>query len=247
MAQLRTQRKRLFFDIETSPNLGLFWEAGYKKNISTSDIIKERSIICICYKWEDDESVKALSWDKDQSDKKMLEAFIKICNEADEVVGHNSDRFDIKWVRTRCLYHNLEAIDNITSIDTLKVARSKFKFNSNKLDYIGKYLNVGQKIETSYEMWKDIFLKNDRKALRQMVEYCKQDVNLLEAVYKKLRINITPKTHFGMIFGGAKMDCPECGSDDIIIHANRLNANGLRKKVMKCKTCGKHHVRTVKN
>ena len=30
---LKTKRRRLFFDIETSPNIGLFWEAGYKKNI----------------------------------------------------------------------------------------------------------------------------------------------------------------------------------------------------------------------
>ena len=30
---LKTKRRRLFFDIETSPNIGLFWEAGYKKNV----------------------------------------------------------------------------------------------------------------------------------------------------------------------------------------------------------------------
>ena len=47
-----SQIKRLFFDIETAPNIGLFWEAGYKKTNNPDNIIKERVIICICYKWE---------------------------------------------------------------------------------------------------------------------------------------------------------------------------------------------------
>ena len=49
--------KRLFFDIETSPNIGLFWTAGYKLNISPDSIIKERAIICICYKWAGDDKI----------------------------------------------------------------------------------------------------------------------------------------------------------------------------------------------
>jgi hypothetical protein len=42
--------KRLFFDIETSPNIGYFWRAGYKLNIGHENIIEERKIICISYK-----------------------------------------------------------------------------------------------------------------------------------------------------------------------------------------------------
>ena len=75
--ELRTQRRRLFFDIETSPNIGLFWESGYKKTIDYSNIIKERAIICICYKWEDDKQVHSLHWDSKQCDKSMLQKFIE--------------------------------------------------------------------------------------------------------------------------------------------------------------------------
>jgi hypothetical protein len=67
------KRKRLYFDIETSPNIGLFWSAGYKQKIDYSNIIKERAIICICYKWEDEKQVHSLNWDKNQSDKKLLQ------------------------------------------------------------------------------------------------------------------------------------------------------------------------------
>ena len=54
--------KRLFFDIETSPNIGLFWTSGYKLNISHDSIIKERAIICICYKWAGDDKIYSLQW-----------------------------------------------------------------------------------------------------------------------------------------------------------------------------------------
>ena len=48
---------RLFFDIETSPNIGFFWQSGYKLQVPYTNIIKERAIICICYKWENDKKV----------------------------------------------------------------------------------------------------------------------------------------------------------------------------------------------
>ncbi len=74
--------KRLFFDIETSPNIGLFWSAGYKKTISPDNIIKERAIICICYKWEGKPKVYSLQWDKNKCDKAMIKSFLKVLNQA---------------------------------------------------------------------------------------------------------------------------------------------------------------------
>lgn len=102
------QRKRLYFDIEVSANIGFFWKPGYNLNIGYENIIKEAGIICICYKWEGDKKVHSLTWDKHQSDKKLLQDFIKVANTADELVGHNGDKFDLPWVRTRCLYHGVE-------------------------------------------------------------------------------------------------------------------------------------------
>jgi len=83
-SNLKTKRRRLYFDVEVSPCIGLFWQAGYKINIGYENIIKERAIICICYKWEDDRTVYGLTWDDNQCDKAMLEEFIKIANQADE-------------------------------------------------------------------------------------------------------------------------------------------------------------------
>ena len=246
LKQVRTNRKRLFFDIETSPNIGLFWEAGFKKNIDYSNIIKERAIICICYKWEDSKEVGYLTWDSKQCDKKMLQKFIEVANSADELVGHNGDKFDLAWIRTRCLFHRISIFPVYTTIDTLKLSRSKFKFNSNKLDYIAKYLGMGEKIKTEFGLWKDIVLNKDKEAMTKMVKYCQQDVKLLEKVYKELSTHIFAKTHYGVIFGEDRGSCPECGSDDLWRMSNRVSATGVKKIQFQCKTCNKYHTKIDK-
>jgi uncharacterized protein YprB with RNaseH-like and TPR domain len=229
--------KRLFFDIETSPNVGLFWTAGYKQNISHDSIIKERAIICICYKWEGNDEVYSLTWDSKQDDKKLLEKFITIANEADELVGHNGDRYDLAWVRTRCLFHGIPVFPNYVTIDTLKYARSKFRFNSNKLDYIAKFLGLGAKIHTGYDLWKNIVLNNDKEAMSKMVEYCQGDVTLLEQVYNRLASHFPAKTHCS----DDKTTCPSCGSDEWTYTKRRMSAVGTARIQMQCKSCHKYH------
>ena len=246
MTKLRTQRKRLFFDIETSPNIGLFFTAGFKLNIGYDSIIKERAIICICYKWEDDKEVNYLHWDSKQCDKKMLQKFVQVANEADELVGHNGDKFDLAWIRTRCLFHRIPMFPTYTTIDTLKVSRSKFKFNSNKLDYIASYLGVGKKIKTDYGLWKDILLKNDKVAMAKMIKYCQQDVKILEKVFKELSLHLPPKTHYGVVFGQDRGSCPECGSDELVLKMHKFTASGTCRPQYQCKTCHKYHTKTLK-
>jgi uncharacterized protein YprB with RNaseH-like and TPR domain len=243
---LKTKRRRLFFDIETSPNIGMFWQAGYKQKIDYSNIIKERAIICICYKWEDEKEVYALQWDSKQSDKAMLLKFVEIANMASEMVGHNGDKFDLAWIRTRCLFHGIDMFPRYTTIDTLKAARSKFKFNSNRLNYIADYLGIGQKIKTDFNLWRSILLDNNKKSMEAMVKYCKKDVVLLEKVYKKLAGHLEPKTHYGVLFGQDRGSCPECGSDDLRRMVKRTTATGLKKIQYQCNTCNKYHTKTDK-
>ncbi len=112
-----------------------------RKIIAAHDnIVKERAIICVCWKWEGEDEVHALTWDKNQDDKTLLKKFIKELNKADEIIGHNGDRFDIKWLRTRCIFHDIDMFPTYRTIDTLKYAKSSFYFNSNKLDYNGIYI-----------------------------------------------------------------------------------------------------------
>jgi len=230
--------KRMFFDIETSYNIVKSWRAGYKLTIHPSDIIKERAIICICWKWENDDTVHYLKWDNDQCDKKMLQAFTKELSKADEVIGHNGDRFDIKWVRTRCLFHRIPFNATIKSLDTLKKARSAFNFNSNRLDYIAKYLGVGGKIETGgMSLWDDIIFNKCKTAMHKMVTYCKNDVVILEDVFQVMQSYIHQNTHVGVATGGHKWSCPSCGGDDIKLLANPVTKAGTIQRHVECNGC----------
>lgn len=184
--QKNRPKKRLFFDIEVSPNIVLTWNVGYDIDIPHDNIVQERAIICICWKWAGDTKISSLQWDNGD-DRTMLEKFAKTIDSADEVVGQNSDAFDIKWLRTRCLFHRIPVSPKFNAIDTLKMAKSGFRFNSNKLDYMGKFLGIGGKIKTDPDLWKNIVLNNDRKALTDMVTYCKMDVQRLEEVYNELQ------------------------------------------------------------
>jgi hypothetical protein len=218
--------RRLFWDIETSPNVGLFWKAGWKLNIDCENIIKERAIICIGWKFEGDKEAKTLQWDQNQCDKTMLAEFLKVANEADEIIHHNGDRFDMPWFKTRCLFHGLVPLPDYKCSDTLQWARRKFYFNSNKLNYIAKFLGLGGKIKTEFGLWKEIVLNKCPKAMKSMTTYCKRDVILLEEVWKRLSKLVPAKTHVGVLMGSEKWTSPKDGNTNVILEKRKVTANG---------------------
>jgi DNA polymerase III epsilon subunit-like protein len=227
--------KILIYDIETSPNLGWFWRAGYKLNIQPGQITQERAIICLSYKWAGEDQVYNLAWDKDQDDKFLIEQFIEVLNEADLIVAHNGDNFDIKWLKTRALYHRLHGkmLTRYNQFDTLKVAKSKLYLNSNRLDYIAKFLGFKGKIRTRYDLWDDVCMKNDREALQEMIDYCDEDVIQLEHIYNEIKYLDNPRIHAGVLNGETKQTSPISGGTNLQ-HLKVLTTNrGTVKHVMK--------------
>ncbi len=225
--------KVLIYDIETSYNIVKSWRVGYNLNINPSDILSERKIICVSWKWLDEDQVYNLEWDSEQDDKSLLENFIPVLNEADLIVAHNGDRYDLKFIKTRALIHDLPMLVDYPQFDTLKVAKKKFMFNSNKLDYISEYLGFGNKIKTSMELWDDIILKSCPKAMDKMVEYCDMDVVLLEKVYKKLVSWENPKMHLGVLQGKTKQTSPISGGNRLEKIKTVTTNRGTQKHIMK--------------
>jgi len=232
--------RRLFWDIETSPNIGFFWKSGYKISVPPENIIHERAIICLSYKWEGEKEVHSLVWNrKKQCDKQIVKKFSKVLEECHEAVAHNGDKFDMKWFLGRCLIHKLPAPPETKTVDTLVIARRRFLLNSNKLDYIAQILGYGHKDNTNFGMWKDIVLRDDEKALNKMVKYCEKDVKLNEKIYKEMANFHNPKTHVGVQAGGEKWTCPSCGSEDVIRRATIYSAAGTPKIRMSCNCCNR--------
>lgn len=229
--------KRLFFDIETSPMLVYSWRIGNKISLSHENIVKHWGVITICYKWEFEDEVHSLTWDN-QDDKEILKEFVKIALQADEMIGHNGDRFDIKKIRTRCIYHRIPMMPKYRTLDTLKKSRGNFYFDSNKLDFIGDYLRLGRKMQhEGFSLWVRC-LNNDQEALNTMVEYCMRDVVLLEDVYHALEHYIKPNTHAGVHNGLPKWSCPICASESVKFVKTDVTQKGTLSRVIQCDDCG---------
>lgn len=232
--------RRLFYDIETSLNVVLAFRAGYDLNIQHDAIVEERKVITIAYKWEGEKRIYVLKWDEDQDDYSMLKRFMEVAEEADEMVAHYGDRFDMPWFKTRCLIHGLGPLPYYKTVDTKAWASKNFYFNSNKLDYIGGVLGLGHKISTDFSLWKDIQLKKCPIALAKMCKYNARDVDLLEGVYQRLAAWCKPKTHAGVLNGLDKWTCPRDGSKNVIKSKTRVTAEGTKTHQMKCLDCGSY-------
>ena len=235
-----TKRRRLIFDIETCPNVGLFWRSGHEISVSHVNITEERRIVCICYKWVGDKKVSYLTWDANKDDKRMLERFLKVLDKADEAIAHNGDRFDIRWIRGRCLKHGLPMPPRIATIDTFKEA-NKFDLNSRSLAYIANFLGLTKKTKNltmpEYEELMHGKRNRSRTLLKQMVKYCQNDVVVLEEIFHKLNPYNVPKTSIAL----TTRECPECGSNHVVVNRYTKTAAGYKKVTFRCVDCGKYH------
>jgi len=230
------KRKRLFYDIETSFCEGHFWRPGYNQTILPHQIIKYAQIMTVSYKWEGEDKVHHLDWGlTKQCDKKLVEKFVKVLDKADEIVAHNGDRFDIKWIRTRALFHGIEMRDTYTMIDTLKMCKKYLTLPSNKLSEVAKYFNCTLKLDPGgITTWFDIIFNKSKAALDHMHVYCDGDVITLEEVYNKLRPYSRNKFNYSVARGGTKFACPECGSHKVEINKTYTTAAGTIQHYMRC-------------
>jgi len=229
--------KRLVFDIETSPGIFWAWRPGYNIDLPWTNMIREPAVICISYKWVGEKKTHHLQWDETQDDKEMLETFVPIMQEADIIIGHNSDNFDIKWLRTRCIKHGIDMPPDFITVDTWKDAKKYFRFNSNGLKYIAQFLGVRQKKETPKNLWQDVVFQNSKKAMKEMLIYCDGDVEATEDVFLKMVPYVKPKGHQGVYVS----DCPHCGSSVTMFSKERITAAGSVQVQFQCQDCGKYH------
>lgn len=233
--------KRLFFDIETSYLTAVGIWRCWQQKIRPDQLRGEIKIICISYKWEFEDKVHTLKWNKKQDDYQVVKKFIKVLGEADEIVAHNGDKFDMKELRTRAIKHDLLMYPHYRTNDTLKKARKYFNFKSNKLDYIGKFLNIGRKLDhEGLDLWTKV-MANDKDALDKMIDYCEQDVILLEDAFIKFAPYIDHNTNFAVLKGGKKWQCPECAGKDVELHHTDTTPKGWVHRWMRCNDCRKQY------
>ena len=206
--------KIVFIDLETAPSLGFSWGPKWETNIL--EYKKDWFLLSYAYKIAGGSKVytKCLSdypgYKKDlENDELLVKDLWKIFDEADILIGHNGDSFDIRKANTRFVTHKLPPPSPFKTVDTLKVARKAFRFDSNKLDDLGKYLGIGRKLpNTGIHLWLQC-MAGDLKAWKLMCRYNAQDVVLLEKVYYALR----PWAYTHANVNKGKLEaCPKCAS-----------------------------------
>lgn len=157
-------------------------------------------------------------------------------DEADIVIAHFGDRFDIPTLNARAILNDLPPYNTVRSIDTKKVASSTFKFPSNKLDALAKYFGIPGKIDTEFQLWIDC-LKGKENAIEEMRVYNVQDIEVLEAVYLKLRPYVKSHPNVAVYMDTETRVCSSCGSKNIKETDRYQYTNTGKFKIWRCE-CG---------
>lgn len=220
----------ILFDLETLPNLQEVLKVWPQLDNFPGRTMKATvtSIICAGYKYFGEKQTHCINawdfpaWKKDvNNDKRLCEVLYDVLKDADCVITHNGKRFDWKFLNTRLVVNGLPPLHKIPHIDTCQLARSNLFLFSNRLDTLGEFLAGDHKMKhEGWGLWVKTYNK-DPKALKKMEKYCKQDVKLLEKVYKILRPFAGNIPNFNLWSEGEKSLCPSCGSKKIKSHGLR--------------------------
>lgn len=202
------------------------------------------SIICFGYKILGDKKSQCKnawdykSWKKNVNDDKEICKYIyDTLSKADCVITHNGKRFDWKFLQTRLLSHNLKPLQKIAHVDTCAVAKSNLYAFNNRLNTLAKLLTKKQKMEhEGWSLWTKV-LARDAKAMKKMTAYCKMDVEVLEAIFLKLRPFIKNIPNANLYKDDVLGFCPTCGSASIKKNGTRPTRSG-RVQCYQCTECG---------
>lgn len=216
--------KILIFDLETAPMLNWNW-SRWQDSVPSPMVEQEGFTLTWSAKWLNESKVMhdwicryrapEDKWYNQKDEREIIISLSRLLDEADIVIGHNVDKFDVRKFNTSCILLGLRPPSPFVTIDTLKVARKHFKFSSNRLDELGKFLECGRKVETGgFKLWRAC-MEGDVESFEKMVKYCDQDILLNEEVYHKLMPYI--KNHPNVaIFGEHDGEvCTRCGSEDL--------------------------------
>jgi len=215
MAELATVPKILFTDIETLPNQSFTW-GKYDQNVIR--FIQQSCIATFVCKWAGKKEIitgalpdypgyKPGSYD----DKALVKGLWKLFDEADVVIAHNGDQFDVKVVVGRFLIHNMFPPSPFKTVDTKKLAKEVARYNSNSLDDLcGQFFGT-HKLKTDFDLWEGC-INGDTACWNKMVKYNKVDVLLLEKLY--YRLAPYAKTHPNLTFW-TRGTCPKCGGHNV--------------------------------
>lgn len=207
--------KILVFDIETAPlRAFVFQKSVWGGNVTDEQVISEWFMLCWSAKWLFDEQVMSErltgAETLNEDDSRIVQDLWTLFNEAEIIIAHNGDSFDVPNMNTRFILNNLPPPLPYQTIDTKTVAKRQFGFTHNSLNGLAKIFGFSPKIDVDFSLWKRCY-DGDDKALEELEIYNRDDVRLLEEIYLKLRPWIKSHPNLGLYMLSDGTVCPNCG------------------------------------
>lgn len=232
--------KRAFIDIETLPNISATWEY-WETNVVW--VIKDWCLASVAIKEPGKKPiVKALPDFKGYKKGLMNADDYNLCvwlhkemSKYDILIAQNGDAFDFKKIKSRFVIHRLPPVKPFKTIDTKKIAKKEFGFNSNSQNELARYFGIEEKLHTTKELWKDCG-EGDMKAWKKMKAYNAHDTVMLEKIYLRMRGFST--THPNLNLWVRENNCPTCLSSNIQMRGREYVKTGSKQRYQ-CMSCDK--------
>lgn len=214
----------LLNDIETAPHRVFAWGL-FDQNIAINQIEEPGYTLSWAAQWYDEK--KVMYSDINDGEEEMLKGIYDLVDEADVVVTYYGKKFDLPTLNKEWVARGWAPPSPYAQIDLCEVVKRRFKFPSNKLDFVSKELGIGQKVQhKGMDLWRGC-MEGDEASWKVMKRYNKQDVVLLRKLYDKLLPWIPSHPNHGIYDAGEEMVCPHCGSKHLqkrgIYHSKALS------------------------
>jgi DNA polymerase elongation subunit (family B) len=225
----------LTLDIETAPMLAYTWGL-FDQNIGISQIVEPTRVICWAAKWRGAKKVYFAS-EHGGSRADMVGEIHDLMSNADIVQHYNGTTFDMPHLRREFKGFDLGPNKPVQEIDLYRLVRSRFKFASNKLDYVAQALGVGGKVShTGFDLWRKC-LDGDDKAWALMEKYNKNDVVITEDVGEEVRPFAKTHPHMGLFGLSGRDSCSNCEGTDLEKRGYAYTGQSVFQQY-KCRQCG---------
>lgn len=227
----------LGLDIETAPHTAYVW-GFYQQFIDPKNVDRTGRVMCYAARWYSHPTA-AVEFRSEFADghEETIRAAHALLDEADAVVHYNGTKFDIPTLHAEFLRYGLTPPAPTAEIDLLKVMKKRFRFSSNKLDYVLRELGLGQKVDhRGFQLWVQC-MAGDAEAWAEMEKYNRADVTEMEKLYKALLPWISNHPNHALYQKTDGPTCPNCGG-------RHLNSKGYARtktqeyKRYVCMDCG---------